>query len=112
MAAQSQLERFNFVTRAIEELDDVALDIDPLLPPAGQRSPQELVDHLAALLDVQLSGSARTEMTDYVTTQNVGTAESPNFVPFSFDPGNDAHLKMKVRGLVWMIAQYHDRHRN
>lgn len=112
MAAQSQLERFNFVTQAVEELDDVALDIDPLLPPAGQRGPQELVDHLAALFDVQLSGNARAKLTEYVTTQNIGDATNPNFVPFAFDPTNDAHLKMKVRGLVWMIAQYHDRHRN
>ncbi len=108
MGAQSMLERVNFLRDAILTLDDVSADIDPLLPPAGQRSPAQLVDHLASILGVQLSGNARTQFINYVTSQLSGDT----VVAFAFDPANDAHLRMKTRGLIWMIAQFYDGHLN
>jgi len=109
LGSQSQLERINFLNLAIQELDDVGEDLDPLLPPRGQRSPTELVDHLSGLLDVQLSGSARTRFIAYVTTQLNDAGET---VPFPYDQNNDDHVKPKARDLLWLIAQYHDAHRN
>ena len=106
MGSQAMLERINFLRDAILTLDDVAADIDPLLPSVGQRAPAQLVDHLAGLLGVQLSGTARTQFINYVTSQLVGDTVTA----FAFDQNNDQHLRMKTRGLLWMIAQYHDGH--
>lgn len=103
--AQPMLERTNVVAFAVKQLDSYATDIAPLLPP-GPPSPQSLVDHLARTLDVDLSATARSGMIEYVNSQWSGGQQ----VPFAFDPNNTEHVKMKTRGLVWMIAQYHAAH--
>ncbi len=109
LGSQSQLERINFLNLAVQELDDVAADLDPLLPPSGERSPTELVDHIATLLDVRLSGNARTQFINFVTTQQDDAGQT---VPFAYDENNDDHVKQKSRDLIWLIAQYHDAHQN
>jgi len=106
MGSQTMLERYNFLALAVKELDDQTGDILPLLP-APNPSPTELVDHIATLLDVQLSGNARSRYIEYVTSDWVGGQQ----VPFAYDPNNPDHVKLKTRGLIWMIAQYHDAHR-
>jgi uncharacterized protein (DUF1800 family) len=104
--AQPMLDRTNFLGLATTLLlDDYATGITPLLPP-GPPSPQALVDHLAETLDVDLSANARTRMIEYVNSQWVNGQQ----VPFAYDPGNEDHVTMKTRGLLWMIAQYHDSH--
>ncbi|MEM8883035.1 MAG: DUF1800 family protein, partial [Planctomycetota bacterium] len=108
LSSQAMLERANFITFAIEQLDDFDTQIAPLLPPAGQRSPAQLVDHLSTILDVKLSGNARTKLIEYVTTQEQGGQT----VPFAYDQNNENHVKMKTRGLIFAIAQYHDAHQN
>ncbi|MHC4547878.1 MAG: DUF1800 family protein [Planctomycetota bacterium] len=108
MAAQSQVERFNLLNFAVEQLDDVPTQIDPLLPPRSSITPTSLVDHIAGILDVQLSGNARNQAIAYVTSQLVGGS----VVPFAFDPNNDEHIKNKSRGLIYMIGQYHDAHQD
>jgi hypothetical protein len=65
-----------------------------------------MIDHLAGVLDVDLTTNARAHLIDYMNSQMVGGV----VMPFSFDPTNDAHLKEKTRGLIWQIAQYHDGH--
>jgi len=104
-AAQPMLERTNVVAFAVKQLDNYATDITPLLPP-GPPSPAALVDHIARTLDVQLTGTARNAMIDYVNSQWTNGQQ----VPFAYDPNNPEHVKMKTRGLVWMIAQYHAAH--
>ncbi|HEX5138543.1 MAG TPA: DUF1800 family protein [Planctomycetota bacterium] len=104
-AAQPMLERTNVVAFAVKQLDDYATDITPLLPP-GPPSPPALVDHLARTLDVQITGAARNEMINYVNSQWSNGQQ----VPFAYDPNNPEHVKMKTRGLVWMIAQYYAAH--
>jgi uncharacterized protein (DUF1800 family) len=108
MASQAQVERFNFLNFAVMQLDDVPSQIDPLIPPRGAITPPSLVDHIANLLDVQMSGSARNKAINYVTSQLVGDT----VVPFTFDPNNDAHVKNKSRGLIYIIGQYHDAHQD
>jgi len=108
LSSQGMVERTNFITYAIDQLDDFDTQIVPLIPPAGQRSPTQLVDHIATVLDVQLSGNARSEAIAYVTTQESGGQT----VPFAYDQDNDEHVKMKTRGLLFLIAQYHDAHQN
>ncbi|MDH3591050.1 MAG: DUF1800 family protein [Planctomycetota bacterium] len=107
MGGQNMLERINFIRDVIERLDDVPTQIDPLVPPAGQRSPTELVDHIADTMGVELTEVARTEFITYVTT----TLEDGAEVPFAYDPTNAGHLEMKTRGLLYLIAQYHNGHR-
>ena len=78
------------------------------MPPAGQRSPARLVNHIANLTGVDLSAEAREDLEAYVTT----TLDSGGqVVPFDFDPRNDTDLRMKARGLLYLIALYHDGHR-
>ena len=102
------IERTNFITFAIEYLDDFDTQIAPLIPPAGQRSATQLVDHIATVLDVQLSGNARSKAIAYVTTQE----SNGQTIPFAYDQNNENHVKMKTRGLLFLIAQYHDGHQN
>jgi len=108
LGAQTMVERFNFVNFSVEQLEDVPTQIDPLLPPVGQRDPSDLVDHIAGVLDVKLSGTARSRYIDYVTSALVGDQQ----VPAPFDPTDPDQLKNKSRGLIWMIAQYHDGHQD
>jgi uncharacterized protein (DUF1800 family) len=101
--AQPMLERTNVIAFAVKQLDDYATDIVPLLPP-GPPSPSALVDHIAQMLDADLTPLARSRMIEYVNSQWVNGQQ----VPFAYDPNNPEHVKMKTRGLIWMIAQYHD----
>jgi uncharacterized protein (DUF1800 family) len=106
LGSQAMLERVNFLNYSVMQLDSVPIQIEPLLPPVGSRSPQEMIDHLSDVLDVDLATNARAHLIDYMNTQMVGGV----VMPFNFDPTNDAHLKEKTRGLIWQIAQYHDGH--
>ena len=108
LSSQGMLERTNFITFAISRLDDFATQIEPLLPPQNERSPGELVDHVSDILDVQLSTNARDRAVAYVTTQESGGST----VDFTYDQNNPEHVKMKTRGLLFLIAQYYDGHRN
>ncbi|NJN14267.1 MAG: DUF1800 domain-containing protein [Planctomycetes bacterium] len=104
LGSQASLARIDFLRIVIAGLNDVPTQVDPLLPPVGQRTPAEIVDHLADLLDVQLPADARTSYIAYVTQQKVGDS----IVPFPFDPLNPEHRRMKTRGLLYMIGQHHD----
>lgn len=64
------------------------------------------MDHIAETLDVELSPNARTRMIEYVNSEWVNGQQ----VAFAYDPGDEDHVTMKTRGLLWMIAQYHDSH--
>ena len=108
IGAQAMIERNNFLNFSVEQLRDFESDIEVLLPPPGERGPTELVTHLSGLLGVQLTGNGRGRCIDYVESQMSGGT----IVPFDFDPTNEEHLKMKTRGLLWMIAQYHDGHQH
>jgi len=108
LSSQGMIERTNFITFAIEQLDDFDTQIVPLIPPVNQRGPTQLVDHIASVLDVQLSGNARAKAIAYVTTQD----SNGQTVSFAYDQNNSAHVKMKTRGLLFLIAQYHDAHQN
>ncbi|MHC4670295.1 MAG: DUF1800 family protein [Planctomycetota bacterium] len=107
MGGQAMLERINFVRDVVRDLDSTPADIHPLVPPAGQRSPAQLVAHLSDLVGVDLSDEAREELESYVTT----TLSGDQVVPFAFDPTDGTHLRMKARGLLYLIATYHDGHR-
>jgi uncharacterized protein (DUF1800 family) len=99
LGSQAMLERTNFVNYAVLQLDTDA-QVDKLVPAGRDWGPVDLVDHLATHLDVTLSANARSKMVAYVN-DGVGAA---------FDPNDATELRMKVRGLLWLIAPYHDGH--
>ena len=99
LGSQAMLERTNFVNAAVLQLDSDA-QVDPLVPAGRSWGATELVDHIANHLDVILSANARSKMIDYVN-EGVGAA---------FDPNDATELRMKVRGLIWLIAPYNDGH--
>ncbi|MHC4957095.1 MAG: DUF1800 family protein [Planctomycetota bacterium] len=99
LGSQAMLERTNFVNYAVLQLD-AAAQVDSLVPSGSGWGAAQLVDHLATHLDVTLSANARSKMIAYVN-EGVGPA---------FDPNDPTELKMKVRGLLWLIAPYHDGH--
>ena len=100
LGSQAMLERTNFVRFAIAFLNtEPAVEA---LVPAGSFNARGLVDHIAAQLDVALTGNAQQKMIDYVDEAGPGT----------FDPTNATELRKKVRGLLWLIAPYHDGHQD
>ncbi|NJN14695.1 MAG: DUF1800 domain-containing protein, partial [Planctomycetes bacterium] len=103
MGSQTMVERYNFLNFAVMQLDLVP-QIDPLVPPVGQRGATALVDHIAGLLDTQLSGNARTEAIAYVNSY----LNPANGAPLPYNPADTQHVKTKARGLLYLIAQYHD----
>ena len=84
----------------------VMADIEALLPPVGQRTPANMVDTIATLLGVQLSGVERNSLITYVSSELQGDT----IVNVGFDPTDDDELLMKTRGLLWMTAQYWEGH--
>jgi len=100
LGSQAMLERTNFVNFAVLQLDTED-QVNQVTPAADAgRSAIQLVDHIAGLLDVQLSGNARTRLINYVNEGGV------------FNPNDFNELKKKVRGLLWAIAPYHDGHQD
>jgi hypothetical protein len=108
MGGQPMLERINFLRDVVRDLDSTPADIWPLVPPASLRTPAHMVNHIAILTGVDLSAEAREDLETYVTTS---LDSGGQVVPFNFDPFNDTHLRMKARGLLYLIALYHDGHR-
>ena len=108
MGGQAMLERINFLRNVVEQLDDTATQIEPLIPPVGSRSPAQLVDHLATVLDVELTPETRAEFEAYCSKTLSGDVE----VDRPFDPTDERMLREKVRGLLYLIGQYHDHQRD
>lgn len=106
LSAQNMLDRANTVVQCIRDRTDQAnagIDVAALLPPVGQRSAPEVVDALATLLRVTLSGSERTQCIDYLNSQ-AGAGGTPT--PSPFDASNATHLSERVRGLLYILAQH------
>ncbi len=75
-----------------------------LLPSATPTS-SEVVDHLASLFDVSLSASERSAYIKYMDNElDYQGAEVPDL----FDARVDWHVRKKVAGVLWMIAQHED----
>jgi uncharacterized protein (DUF1800 family) len=109
MSSQAMVERINFLRAVVDRLDDNVTQIEPFLPPVGDRTAASLVDHIARLLAVELDPVARGEFETYVVTTLDGDG---NEVAYDFDPTDETALRMKARGLLYLIAQYHQAHRH
>jgi hypothetical protein len=105
LSAQGMVERANLVQRCITARTyQQGLGIDPadLLPP-GTPSSSEVVDALAALLDVPLSPTEHTEYATYLDTQRLSNG---TVVPDPFDPTNPTDIDERVRGLLYVLSQH------
>jgi len=110
LGAQAMLERINFLNTAVSKMTDVENQIEPLIPPRDTSglTPTQLINHVANVLDVQLSGNAIRKLEGYLLTELVGDT----LQPIAFAPRDDDYIRTKVQGLLYQIAQYHDGHQN
>ena len=77
-------------------------DLLPADPTAGN-----VVDSLATRLSVTLSAEDRTDLIDYLNSvrQGDGTVD-----PSLFDATNQSHLDVRVRGVIYVLAQHPSYH--
>jgi uncharacterized protein (DUF1800 family) len=103
LSAQALTDRTNFLRTAITARtfqQGLGIDAAALLPSPTATAP-EVVDALAARLDVTLTTTERTRLVEYMDTQrrNDGTVfDDP------FDPATD--VDERVRGLLYVLGQH------
>ena len=106
-SAASMVNRTNYawytVLFDINRQNGAGMNVANILPPAGQRTPQAVVDAVSDTLRVPLTASEEQACIDYLNTirQANGTVVSS---PFNGD--SQAHLDERVRGLVYILAQH------
>jgi uncharacterized protein (DUF1800 family) len=106
LSAQSMVTRANFVEATIADRTDQAnagIDLRDLLPP-GTPSAAEVVDDLALRLGVTLDPTERTSCITYLDTYT--NAAGTIFTDQPFDPNDPAHVRERVRGLLYILAQH------
>lgn len=105
LSAQNMLDRGNVVLSCIGDRNDqtaAGVDVTTILPPVAQRTAPNVVDTLAALLNVKITPSERTTYITYLDT----AMQSGVVVPSPFDGSNPAHISERVRGLLYILAQH------
>ncbi len=107
LGAQAMLERINFVNESLGLINrnDFVNTVEPLLPPVSERTPPGLVSHFASMLDAELTTQATSEFEAYVAD-----ALNSSGTPVAFDPADPFIMTSKTRGLIYMLAQYHNAH--
>lgn len=109
-SAQYAVERANMIQDCIEDRNrqaDAGVDVRDLLPEGADAqtppTPEEIVDGLSQLLDVELTDELRTTLITYLNTdrENDGT-----IVDDAFDPANNTHIDERVRGLLYILSQH------
>ena len=107
LAASAMVERANLIRIFIMNRPNPPPQTDPivdaLLPPPAQRSPGEVLDALATHLRVTLSDPERTE---YITYLDTDRDPSGNVIQDPFDGNDPFQVDMKVRGLLYILAQH------
>ncbi|MBZ0137527.1 MAG: DUF1800 domain-containing protein [Planctomycetes bacterium] len=105
LSSQAMLERSNFLRDCVyysHESPQSGLDVGLALVPANRTNDNEVVDHLAWLMQVQLQPDQRQECIDYLNTDR---NSSGNFAdPWDFNDAVDRDKK--VRGLLYILGQH------
>lgn len=108
LSSQALLERANFLRDCVyysHESAQQGLDVGSLIP-GNKRSDQDVVDHLAWLLQVQLESNQRQACIDYLNTdRNSGGNFSD---PWNFNDPTDRDKK--IRGLLYILGQHPSYH--
>lgn len=107
LSSQQMADRTNLAYTIVEHTSDqggiAGAELSPAMPPVGQRSALEVVDHFAALMRVQLTEEDRTALVQYLNTvrnTNGSLTASP------FDGNSGAHIDERVRGLLLILSQH------
>lgn len=112
LSSQNMVDRINLVYTCIEDTTRQrtnGIEVANILPPAGQRTAANVVDHLAALLRVELTPAQRQSCIDYVQTTVTGSSSAPVGAlnpSFTLDSATQAQLDERVRGLLYVLAQH------
>lgn len=80
------------------------------LMPSNSATGEEVVDYMAAVLDVQLTADQRTALITYMNSQlNAnGTTTARTFNPAAAGASGDNYVRTKVAGLLWILTQHED----
>lgn len=102
-SSASMVERANLARRLIADRSQSTTDALTARMPAGSPRPEEVVDHFALLLSVEVTEDERDTLIEYLNTnvRNDGTVESD-----PFDPGNAQDISNRVRGLIYILANH------
>lgn len=66
---------------------------------------EQIVDHWSLVLGVQLSSTERTQIINYMNTQRQTDGTDKRVL---FDATNSTHVRQKLPGLLWILAQHED----
>jgi uncharacterized protein (DUF1800 family) len=107
LSAQSMVDRTNLVLTSVNDTNRQAgwgIDVKDILPPPANRSAAEVVDALADRLQVTLDAVERQELIDYMVTdrQNDGSVDP--------SPLTDTNMDLRVRGVLYILAQHPSYH--
>jgi uncharacterized protein (DUF1800 family) len=111
LSSQQMADRTNLAYTIVEDTGDqggiAGAELSPAMPPVGQRSALEVVDHFAGLLRVELTDADRTAFVEYLNTQRQtnGTVTAS-----TFDGNNAQHIDERVRGLLLVLSQHPSYH--
>ena len=106
LSAQAMVDRSNLTALVVNDIsyqNGQGIDVADLLPPPGERSAAEVIDALAAKMQVELSPEDRQDLIDYMVTERLpdgSTVLSP------FDPNNSSHVNERVRGAIYVMAAH------
>ncbi len=105
LSAEGMVERANLVREVILQRDFHTQEGITLGLPAGDPDAGMVVDHYASLLDVSLVDAERELLVDYLD-HDVRWDDS--LVVDPFDHENADHLSIRVRGLLYILANHED----
>jgi hypothetical protein len=105
MSSQGIVERANFLRDCVyysHESAQAGYDVGAALIPPNKTDAGGTVDHLAWLLQVQLTGAQRQECVNYLNTDRNGTGNYAD--TWNFDDPVDRDKK--IRGLLYILGQH------
>ncbi len=103
LSAQAMVDRTNLAFTVIEDenrQEDAGINVLDIIPPPGERSATEIVDALAALMQVEITDAERDEMIAYmVSLRNSDGSTTVSLL-------TDLNMDERVRGLLYILAQH------
>jgi uncharacterized protein (DUF1800 family) len=105
-SADGLISRANLVRDVIFQRtyqSGLGITLDPILPPAGQRTDSAVVDQLAASFGINMTISERQRYIDYLNSDKNGAGVT---IADPFNGDNATQIDKKVRGLLYMMAQH------
>ena len=97
------IDIFNYYTRDFLDEDDNPLYGWDVFLPSARASASEAVDHLVRLMGVQITSEERQVYIDYMDSQ---LDNSDEVDPRLFDPREEQHVREKLSGLLFLLAQH------